>query len=199
MKNNKKIVSFSFLLMSIFFFSSCSNKLTRDKAEQLITQKFNLPETITEKLRYGDVYYDVNPKLALENYLVEHKLITFLYIENVRRNMFWAERRYKLDLTQEGQKYVKTSTSNSDGNPIYLIKVADRVFGEITGIKEIEEGKRAEVEFTLKYANITPFGEAFSYQAQALSNELILPYYRDGETFNKTVMIAKYDDGWRIE
>ena len=55
------------------------------------------------------------------------------------------------------------------------------------------------MEFTLKLSNITPFGEAYSYEAQAKSNEENLPFYRDGETYKMYLTFVKYDDGWRSE
>jgi len=77
--------------------SSCSDKLTREKAEKLIIQKYNLPKQVTEELRYGLVYYLINPNLSLEDYLLKHNLITFEYIGNTR-DMFFKYRQYNLDL-----------------------------------------------------------------------------------------------------
>ena len=130
--------------------------------------------------------------------MVDKNLITFEYINNVK-DFFFTYRHYKLDLTSDGENYLINTSTNKDNLPIYLVKVGEKVFGEITGIIENADKNSAIVQFTFKYANITPFGDAFSYKAQVMSNELILPYYRNGETFNEEITIVKYDDGWRIE
>jgi hypothetical protein len=198
----KNLTSFSFslIIMSCISFTSCSDNLTREKAEKLILTKYNLPKQVTEELGYGNLNYSAYPNLSLEDYLVKHNLITFEFIGN-SRDMFFEYRQYKLELTAEGKKYLLSTTSNRAGEPIYLVKVTEKVFGEITGIREIENQKIAEVDFTLKYENTTPFGEAYSLKAEALerSRTAYLPYYKNGEVFKETITMVKYDDGWRIE
>ena len=63
------------------------------------------------------------------------------------------------------------------------VKVATIEFGEVTGIVERKELNIAEVNYTTKRVNITPFGKAYNI------NE---------ETFNRSASFTKYDDGWRI-
>ena len=59
---------------------------------------------------------------------------------------------------------------------------------DVTGIREINNGTEAQVEYTWKYDNITPFGKAFNgtlYNAERIVSD--------------EVMMLKYDDGWRIQ
>jgi hypothetical protein len=94
-------------------------------------------------------------------------------------------------------------TTDDEGVTYYIMRVAEKRFGTITGIREINEGKAAEVEFTWKYMDITPFGTAINLRNQQLnqSDEFMKGrnVYNEGQTFNEKVMFLKYDDGWRIK
>ena len=76
--------------------------------------------------------------------------------------------------TEKGKKFI------IDNHVI----VATEEFGEITGIVERKEFNNAEVNYTVKRINITPFGK--------------LIFNLNEETFNRTATFTKYDDGWRI-
>jgi len=64
------------------------------------------------------------------------------------------------------------------------VEVANIEFGEITGILEIKALNGAEVKYTEKRKNITPFGKALGIKEEIL---------------DKNISMRKYDDGWRIE
>ena len=78
-------------------------------------------------------------------------------------------------LTETAKKYI-----TSDNKVI----VATDEFGEITGIVERKELNGAEVNYTLKRTNITPFGRILFNLTET--------------TFNRTATFTKFDDGWRI-
>lgn len=197
MKTLKITKVLTLIISSIFILCSCSNKLDRDTAMELIIEKYDLPVTVTDKLINGMQGYSQNTQIIFSNDLVQKKLITFTFDRTEPWGLGYHS-FYDLKLTSEGQKYL-VGESNFNGFPVYLMKVAETVFGEITGMKELNDGKLFEVEYTLKYANVTPFGEAFSIYHQAIADEVNLPIYNSGESFNRKVLIAKYDDGWRIE
>lgn len=195
-----------YLLMTFsFFLVSCSDKMDRDKAKVLITQKYGLPFTVTDKLQYGEVNYLRNfsrPNVTAENALAEQKLIKFTN-QGIKRDMFFSYDSYIIELTPEGQKYKLGETSDREGRKFYLVKVADQVFVDITGILEINNGKAAQVEYTWKYDNVTPFGTAFSLKNRQLnqSDQMMnnRPVYNNNGIFREKVMMVKYDDGWRIQ
>ncbi len=197
-----KSIALIAILLSLF---SCGNKMTREKAKDLITKNYNLPFTLTEKLQHGEINYSRNfggSNISAENTLAEQKLITFTY-QGEKRDMFFSYASYFLDLTPEGQKYKTGETSDNEGRQFYLVKVADKVLVDVTGILEINDGKAAQVDYTWKYDNITPFGKAFSLRNQQLnqSDEFMSnrKVYDNGQTFSEKVMMVKYDDGWRIQ
>jgi len=212
MNSQKNLLKLFALVPILFLLFSCGNRMDRDKAKQLISQKFNLPSTVTEKLQHGKILYSGNfggSNISAENSLAEQKMISFNY-QGVEYGdaIFRGDRGYSyavyyLELTPEGQKYKTGETTDDKGRQFYLVKVADQVLVDVTGILESNDGKAAQVEYTWKYENITPFGEAFSLRNQQLnqsdqwmSNRKV---YNDGQTFSNTVMMVKYDDGWRIQ
>ncbi len=203
--------SLVFIAILISFFS-CGNKMTREKAKDLICKRYNLPFLETEKLQHGKVLYSMNfggTNISAEKSLAEQKLISFTYRGVERRDAIMRGDRgysyaaYVLELTPEGQKYKTGETSDNQGNKFYLVKAAEKVFIDVTGILEINDGKAAQVDYTWKYDNITPFGRAFSLRNQQLnqSDQFMngRKVYNEGQIFSNKVMMVKYDDGWRIQ
>jgi len=88
----------------------------------------------------------------------------------------WYQCYHKIDYTEEGAKYHFGDGEN--------VEVANIEFGEITGILEIKALNGAEVKYTEKRKNITPFGKALGIKEEIL---------------DKNISMRKYDDGWRIE
>ena len=87
---------------------------------------------------------------------------------------------YSIRLTDKGQKY-KLGKADLDHNHVV---VSNKIkFKEVTGIANIDENI-AEVQFSVTRENVTPFGE--------------LNGYKNGDIINYSVVIQKYDDGWRI-
>jgi hypothetical protein len=89
-----------------------------------------------------------------------------------------------LTLTETAKQYELPS---DDQNSI-AVKLCDSVLGDITGIQANEEAGAATVEYTIKRANWTPFGE----------------YYRKSdpgsfpEVLARRATFTRYDDGWRV-
>lgn len=187
-----QLVAFAAILLSFF---SCGNKLTREKAKELITQKYNLPSSVSEKLQHGEINYSGGSDISAESTLAKQKLITFNY-QGEKRDFFFTYASYFLDLTPEGQQYKTGETSNNEGTQFFLVKVAEKMFVDVTGILEINNGRAAQVDYTWKYSNITPFGRAFNFRNQQLNKPAV---YYEGQTFSNKVLIVQYDDGWRIQ
>jgi len=77
--------------------------------------------------------------------------------------------------TEKGKKYITTDNK---------VLIATDEFEKITGIVERKEFKTAEVDYTVKRINITPFGKII--------------FNINEETFTRSATFTKYDDGWRI-
>lgn len=74
------------------------------------------------------------------------------------------------------------------------MKVAESELVAVTGIRAVVPGKSAEVEFTWRFSNITPFGEA----AKLLYSDAKRRDYNEGMLYSAKVQLDKYDDGWRV-
>jgi hypothetical protein len=190
------------LISSISIFNSCGRKLEKDEAKEVILKKIKFPQVMTNKLQHGEVCYCVNfggTDISPEKKLTSQNLITFQYQGNKGGNMFnpMTYACYYLELTEEGKKYDNGGGwTDKDGRHYYNMRVAEKVFGEVTDLHEIKvNGERAYiVEYTWKYVNITPFQE---YCHKRNSNSTS---YSDGQTFQETVKMVYYDGtGWRIE
>lgn len=194
---NNLAASILLVTISIFTFSCSSNDLSRSKAAELITKQQKLPLTQTVVLGSyfknassapasgpfgissaclvsgdGDKYADVEKALAE---LKSNGLISIG--EKTERSGECTYFYATTNLTDEGKKFLV-----KESNGIHEVKTCDLNFGEVTGIQIHEQLKTAEVDYTLKVANITPFGKNISTQ----------PIYRKA-TF------TLYDDGWRIK
>lgn len=200
-----KKLKLSYYLISLFallaLLGCVDRKLTRDEAEKLIKEKIGFPQDVLQEFNNTELkksgYYfksqtnGVAPvytgesrefeKSPLFSYLENNGLITITTqnVENRSDLVYYYDFRYDFS-----EYYVANFTENARqfviGNSV---KVATIVFGEITGIIERKELNIAEVNYSTKKTNITPFGNAYNV------NE---------EVFNNTQVFNKYDDGWRI-
>lgn len=201
MKKNLQESKILFLFLSVIvFMSSCFKQhLSRDNAKEAIIKKEEFPKPI---------YYEFN-KMYLKdfrsqgsgatanigkgfdevkdmiNFFQSKGLVTtrdetksetttaFLFGTTTRTWIYTH-----IDLTEEGKKHLKSFTQLG-----YNVKLWDKGFDQITGVKEMEEQKVAEVNYQIKNDNITPFGEFFSDRSNVE---------------NRSVTFSLFDDGWRI-
>jgi len=193
MKRNNFITFVLVPLISIFLFS-CSKDLSRDEAETLIKQKYNLPkiETVEIVKNYHISHFGDRGAFGMEmvtivtspNYSENKKMLDGLQSKGLitvnetkeysnHIHYTWAT----VSLTAEGKKYL---VKESRGQ--YEVKSAEIAFGQITGIQMNEQNKVAEAEYTLQRINITPF-------SHSSSNDIM----------NRHQSFYLYDDGWRIK
>jgi len=178
-------------LISIFFFS-CSKDLSRSEAEDLIIQNLNLPQPETSQFDVLYVEGDIPWNLTHISKEEESMLSSFsnkglINIIKIPHNtkisgpmggtiatQNWTT--IKVELTNEGRKYLV-----QENKDYYTIKICEITFGEVTGIQTNEQSGIAEVNYTLKRENITPFGINISQTP-----------------LNRMTSFSLYDDGWRI-
>jgi len=132
----------------------------------------------------GETYDDMNPKFMQWK---ERDLLHVVQTEEHQGkcNYLWADVR----LTDEGWKYLVNRSENPErpgifnkGAFTFKLKTCDLVFGEVTGIVINDQFKMAEVEYTTRYSNLTPFALNISSSPRKATATFIL-----------------YDDGWRMK
>lgn len=152
----------------------------------MILSKTQFPKIYSDNLDYGDLRFVVNSSsINVYKSLANKNMISFDYMR-LEETWVFNYVHYNCQLTLEGEKY-KMIEFTEEEKTIYKVKTAIEDFGEITGIKESEDGKSASVEYTTLYTTVTPFGEI-------LGNGR----FQQGRTQNHTALLSKYDDGWRI-
>jgi hypothetical protein len=176
----------------LIYCCGCSrNDLSRPKAAELIAIQQKLPIVQTTvfgkyvKKSWSDPswmpavcmynendYAEAQPRLAS---WASKGLITISESEERKGecHYLWVN----TNLTNEGRKYL---VKESGG--VHEVKIYELAFGEVTGIQINEQFKAAEVEYTLKKVNISPFSGNISM-----------------EPIKKRASFALYDDGWRIQ
>lgn len=201
---NKALIIGLVSCVSLLSLISCSKKLDREKAKELIIQKYQFPSIATEKLQYGEINYMTSlggSNISAEQSLANQNLIIFSY-QGDKRDMFFSYKTYYLELTPEGEKYLVGDTIDNEGRKFYIVKAAERMFIEITGILQKKDDNTARSEFTWKYINITPFGKAISLKNEQLnqSDEFMKgrTIYNEEKVYKNTEYYTRYDDGWRI-
>lgn len=171
----KKNIKNTLLLITSLLILSCSDKLDRDKASEIIIKHYEYPNTetvtIPTYIKYSKLFSDLQKDIA-------DSLLT----QEISGRGFGVygimQATVHLELTEKGKKYVDDTTDNS-------VILNERVFKEITGIKFLDKETKAIIDFTAIRKNITPFGEHRDY--------------KDGDEVKYSIPFSLYDDGWRIE
>ena len=191
---NRTIALTSLILLSCFIFSSCSSKLSRSKAKDLIIKEYGFPKPATANLDYGIL---VNGDYMVEKFLADKGLLTRTEVGTTEIMGGMNGVKIEVKLTPAGEKYKVGAGQNQSypNTPVYYMKCADMTFVDITGIQE-ESETSASVSYTWKYENATPFGEAFAIENK--QNQNGFPIYTDGGPHTEQVSFKKFDDGWRI-
>lgn len=159
--------------------ASCTPKqeLSQDEALQLLRQEMNYPKV------YDYDVFCADPESAqklLEAGLEKDGLVT------VKRTQKMTEIGQPLiEFTSKATSYLLTSSEEDKRINIQKVKLADEDLAQVTGIKTDDQGKKATVEYTTTYINITPF-------AALLRTDL-------KKQMPRTAHFTLYDNGWRME
>jgi|JFJP01.1.fsa_nt_gi hypothetical protein len=183
------------LILSVFVLMSCSSSLTREKAGEVIKAQLPLPLTLfgaipkVHTIGTGFLTSDPLDKSAKRfestiQAMETQNLITFVVTNN--NDFYEGYRRYKINLTSEGEKYLV----GSDGSNFY-VKLFDVDLTGVTGLLEYEQPKKyVEVNYTIQSINKSPFLN-FNLEIDNSLKKYLNP--------QQIINIAKFDDGWRIE
>ena len=155
--NTLKLIAINFIAIFLF---SCSDNLSREKAEKLIREKFQFPKSENRILyKWGDIYYNRKQFKEMIN--------EGLWIYNSNRDA--------LDVTEKGKKYVVSDLD--DLHNLIEVRLATMEFGGVTGI--VDKEFKAEVHYS-KIRRVTPFGKIFNLKEDTINKEIIFTKYDDG-------------------
>lgn len=196
MSTKIKSMFFLFTISFTFVFTSCSNnKLDRDDAKEQIIQFFHYPHKATT----GTAYYKFYKDMHVGKYILDHKFqdhlneFDIIKIENIEKNEGEYSAYGNILLSEKGRSDLDTLIDHDQGagcfSRQFIFKLGNVEFIEITGIREIEPEKSAQVDFSWKYSNLTNMGK--------IANKFN-PKFNDIDVYQNSVLFIKYDDGWRI-
>lgn len=194
MKSIKKITTVFLLSMSCLFLFSCSKDLSRDKAKDLIIEKYGFPRYETNKINKeylklwkclykmrgwqgGSIGCGAFPKNLTQ---FQNNGLIIIGEKNVQGINGWTGDLqswlvYTITLTDEGKKYLISESAQE-----FEFKTCDLTFGEVTGIQMQEQLKVATANYTI-IRKATPFGINISQGPE-----------------NRIENFSLFDDGWRI-
>jgi hypothetical protein len=142
------------------------SQLSRAKAEQLLQAAIKASPPTTGEIQIGQRYSIVRDSDEWAKALVNKGMITDADLGTRWVNPYQAIRGHFHDaeLTDAGAKFKLSERPTRDdyaGTTFKLcnMRMADQEFVAITGIRQNSAGESAQVEFTWRYTNLTPFGE----------------------------------------
>jgi len=153
-------VSKGFILLTLSIFIALSlgcaqKKLTSEKAKSIIIEHSKFPKPVHLGFMAGKNAY------SYRNEREKQKKINDLFDPLAKEGLITYNSHPEGDIdvffTEKGIKYV-TGKYRDDRHDIINIKVCEKQFVEVTDISS-EDGTKAQVEYTWKYDNITPFGK----------------------------------------
>lgn len=160
----------------IFFLVACSqNKLGQDQAADIIRSGKSYPRAFEYEISTAD---PVVAKKLLDAGLEEDGMVTVDRSQKLK-----DVGRPLVHFTDKAEPYLLRIDSHYKQDQI--VKIADIDLGEITGIRMSEDNKKAVVEYTVVYKNITPF-------AKLIHRDLTLP-----ET--QRAGLTLFDTGWKLD
>ena len=161
--------------------------LSREKAAELISKPF--PVQIERGL---DVGQNITSYLRTKSLKVLHDkgLIIYQFLRETR-----AFDKVNVELTDEGKKYVKGTGKRSTGQVFVIVRLCEKKFLGVTGIKfgEFFGKKVAEVDYQWCYGDFTPFGRLWE------EHPIFGGIKYNESPHDKNAIFVLYDDGWRLE
>lgn len=185
------------VLMSVILVSGCSQDLSRNEAREIIINHFKYPVPVTKELDIGSEIISYRMSRKWLETLKREGLINYTYHRPIGLSDVVS-----VSLTDEGKKYVIGDIATRGwlkgakaGQKYVKVKLAEKQFLEITGLKKSDDKIEAVVEYTWKYGNFTPFSKGWRPLLGALVRG---GFYDENKMHKVQVHMALYDDGWRI-
>lgn len=173
--------------------------LDRDTANSKIVAALKAGPKVANEIETGKIQEGNAIPESARDVLTKKGMITVIDLGQMAVDNFHTVPMIQIDLTPEGRKYLVEAKAFRDSVTQETVMynrmwMADQELLSITGLLASPAGDSAQVEFTWKYANLTPFGEVASifYTVQGKLD------YSPDNVHKETVTFKKYDDGWRL-
>lgn len=147
------------LLITLF---SCSDKLTNNKAEKMIKEHSSFPQISDVNIEYGLIAYDKDSLPRFYYILQEKGMFKIEYLGT--GGLFVINHRFRVTPTPEAKKFITEEDKDpikqgSTGESMYnsSFKTCEVAFNKIESIQEIPAFNAAEITYTVKRENFTPF------------------------------------------
>lgn len=173
------------LLLSLCMVWSCTRNHTsiQHVATNLIIKHSGYPQLEVLKVRFGSGVIipasDHTMKLLADEGLIKYEPLETM--ETVC-NMF---------LTEKGEKYV---VGDYDGEGFIHLILAEKQFLGVTRIIDFEDNKKATVEYTWQYGNLTPFGKYWKVKSGEMERNMI-----DNERHAEKIEMVFNEGEWCIK
>jgi hypothetical protein len=165
---------FSVVLITLMM-TSCDNNLSRSNAEKIIKASGEFPTEESYDIWGYPFQYGKGDFRKEYDVLAKKGLLKIT-----------PKDYYTISLTESGKKHALT-----EANYLSVVKIGQREFGEITGIKMDEKTMTAIVEYRLKRINLTPFGECAEAEPKIFEKHC--------QPLDRQIQMTYFDDGWRID
>ncbi|QJB29912.1 hypothetical protein HF329_00750 [Chitinophaga oryzae] len=162
-------------ILTVAIFSACSSKkLSREQASELIKKAY--PRTVDWDI------YTADPQTAAK--ALDTKLEQDGYITIQRRQSLSEIGNPFISFTEKAQPFLLATPEKDKDIKVQKVKLAEQHFKEITGMQLLSNDKKAIVEYTVVYKNVTPFVPISTLKVEP--------------ELKRKAYFALYDDGWRI-
>ncbi|SJZ68073.1 hypothetical protein SAMN04488128_1011173 [Chitinophaga eiseniae] len=151
-----------------------TKKLTREQAAELIKKAY--PNTVDWNI------YTADPQEAAK--ALDTKLEAEGYITIQRKQSLAEIGNPFIFFTEKSKPFLLPTPEKDKELKIQKVKLAEQHFNRVTGMQLLKNDKKAIVEYTVVYKNVSPF--------VPLSTLEIEPELK------RKAYFALYDDGWRI-
>jgi antitoxin component YwqK of YwqJK toxin-antitoxin module len=168
------------VLISCIIFSSCSSKLSRGKAADILQDFYEYPNVEVSAVNLegfgGGRNEDVLKNAANMGLMSTNNDEWAAFATGGNGNVY--------SLTSKADMFISQTQMGLSGLGSIMAITNCRAFNEVTRVTENPQTNTAEVEFSCKRKGITPFGTILGY--------------KEGDISNYKVIMTHSDDGWRI-
>jgi hypothetical protein len=172
-----KKLTIIFLMTCLIKGCTSKEELSREEASRIIKESMKYPIVIDYDIYCSD---PEAAKKVIDAGLEKEGLVT------VQRTQKLSDAGKPLiEFTSKAQSYLLPTAERDKAIHVQKVKLADEDFIEVTGIKTMEDGKKAVAEYTTAYKNVSGFS--------ALTD------INFNQSHTRKANFALYDDGWKAE
>lgn len=180
------------ILLILLAICGCTDNLTETQAEKIVKEKIHFPIINSVSIEHGLIAYRYD---SLPDFYYVLQRQGLLNIEYLGQGGFLVkDYRFRVTPTAEAKKYIVEEEKDpikqgETGEFMYStwFKTAETYFDEIKDIHEIPSMNAADVRYTVRMKNFTPF---WSYY-------LDKSHKRPDTVGNRTFGIIKTTEGWK--